>query len=112
MDIDAETEFLLGIKTHIYGGQFVAEYSSDSGVTLQGFGRTPTEAKYSLLLRTLANAPRHMDRLRSRLIEDDEDLDVAVDFEIHDDGSTSIIVKDSAGRTRTVGGPRTRKVSK
>jgi hypothetical protein len=97
--LDSRIEDSLGIVVRRFGSQYVAEFPTETAGP-QGFGETPIEAKYSLLLRLVYNAPRHMKRVRELLGVDTEELDVAVDFEPQEDGSSLITIKDAAGRFR------------
>ena len=90
-------------------GPFQATYADLPGVSIDGYGDTPLKAKYTLLLRTLATAPSHMDKVLERLGIDPGELNLRADFEFLEDGSTLIHLVDPCGRKQTVKGPRTEK---
>jgi hypothetical protein len=93
-----KTEQKLKIKTVKHAGRHMA-YFDLVGVSINGFGDTPDEAKYTLLLRLLETAPSHMHHIVTALEHDLERLNYGYEFT---DNGVRIHINDVSGRTQVI----------
>ena len=113
-DEDSDSFYIqeaLGIQVRQYGFQYAASFPSEANISLTGFGDTPLEAKYDLVLKVLDQPVQYMDKIQQLKGLHPNDigiLDLMLDIEFFEDGSTKLTIKDSAGRKRVFDGPRTK----
>jgi len=93
----AEIEKRMKIETRKSGlNHFVAEFDLP-GVSIAGYGKNETEAKYNLLLRLMVTSVSHIDKVLESLGVDPGVLELRADYEPTEIG-LELMLRDRCGR--------------